>query len=445
MSALTSPELLGHIDASVDMPRPLLVVGFSGGGDSLALLALLARSGATVRALHVNHGLQPQAPYWVKRCEALCETLSVPLTVLDVQVETRGGSVEATARSARYAAVADWLPAGAVFLTAHHRHDQAETFLMAALRGAGPAGLGAMPLMRPLGAGWHLRPVLDVPRERLQAVLTDSGFEAIDDPMNHDPRYERAWVRNTVWPVLTQGRSGDPAAVFARSARWCGESDGLLAELAAIDLGSGLDAPVLPLARLHGLSDARARNLLRQWLRRRIAHLPGERRVGAFLHAVLTAGEDRMPALTLAQGRLCRYRAAIHWVPDAEPLPATGVAWTLSGPLVLPGGVLEARWVAGQGADAQRLAGARVTVRPRLGGERFHPAGRVHGQTLKKLMQAAGWPPWQRQRVPLIYADDALVAVPGLGVAADWVAADGKGLAFCWLDDGQAGGASGII
>jgi len=130
-------------------PDVAVCVAFSGGADSTALLAALAmgpRARLRLRAVHVHHGLHADASLWSAHCRRLARRLEVPLTVVKVAVKrTRGASLEAQARDARYAALAAELHAGEILLTAHHADDQLETVLLQLLRGAGIAGLAAMP------------------------------------------------------------------------------------------------------------------------------------------------------------------------------------------------------------------------------------------------------------------------------------------------------------
>jgi len=185
-----------------------LVVALSGGGDSASLLAVAAALGGTfrglpLRAVHVDHGLQPAASSFREACAVLCSDLNIPLTVVAAVVQTPPGvSLEAAAREARYAALARDLADGECLLTAHHSQDQAETLLLQALRGAGLKGMSAMPVCRPLGRGWLLRPVLEVPRDELLACGVRSSGDCAVDPMNQDLRFDRSYLRRRVWPLI---------------------------------------------------------------------------------------------------------------------------------------------------------------------------------------------------------------------------------------------------
>ena len=184
-------------------------VAFSGGLDSTVLLVALTWIAdrflpGGLRAVHVEHGLHPDAERWVERCAARCRTLEVPLSVLRVDARpARGESPEARAREARYEALRAELAPGEVLLTAHHADDQLETVLIQLLRGAGVAGLAAMPPDAEFGRGRHQRPLLAFPRVALHDwAQAQSVGDWIDDPANEDPRFARNHLRREVLPAL---------------------------------------------------------------------------------------------------------------------------------------------------------------------------------------------------------------------------------------------------
>src|SRR6202041_752560 len=242
--------LRAALDAHVPAGATGLVVALSGGADSASLLAAAASLGTNfrglpLRAVHVDHGLQAAAASFREACAALCAALDIPLTVIPVSVPTPpGASVEAVARDARYAALARDLRDGECLLTAHHREDQAQTLLLQALRGAGLKGMSAMPMCRPLGRGWHLRPVLEVPQSELLAFGARAGG-GVADPMNEDLRFDRGYLRRQVWPLITARWPGAGTAL-SRTARHVAEAQDLLEYTAALDVGRLRAGDALP-------------------------------------------------------------------------------------------------------------------------------------------------------------------------------------------------------
>src|SRR3981081_1907048 len=228
---LSAAHLVAVLEAHAPAGATGLVVALSGGADSASLLAAARGCGfrsLTLRAVHVDHGLQAAAAAFREGCAALCAALDVPLTVIPVIIETPPGvSVEAAARDARYAAFAGELKPGECLLTAHHREDQAETLLLQALRGAGLKGMSAMPTCRPLGLGWHLRPLLDVPQSELLAFGASASCASVIDPMNENLRFDRGYLRRQVWPLI-ESRWPGAAATLARTAQHAADAQELL-------------------------------------------------------------------------------------------------------------------------------------------------------------------------------------------------------------------------
>jgi tRNA(Ile)-lysidine synthase len=413
-----------------------LVVGYSGGIDSHVLLHLLAmrrklESGRTLEAVYVDHGLQTMSAVWGRHCADICHALNIPFRTVRINAHPApGDSPEAAARQARYAALAAALKPDAALLTAHHRDDQAETLLLQLLRGAGPHGLAAMPVVAPLGQGWLLRPLLSVARADLLAYAQAQDLCWIEDASNTDTGLDRNYLRHRILPLL-QERWPATSRVLARSARLCAETADWLNAEADADLAhvatARLDALSIPVLR--ELSELRQRNLLRRWLRTIGLPLPNSRQLQHILHDSLTAARDRQPYIGWPGGQVRRYRDTLYAMPPLISHDARQTfVWrpdTRADPqLELPGlGTLQLKETVGAGLRSELLDGATLTVRFRQGGERFRPVGRLHRQELKKLLQEAGIPPWQRERLPLLYRADALLAVVGLGIAAN-VAAD---------------------
>ena len=253
-------------------PALPLAVGLSGGADSTALLLACARRWpGQVQAFHVHHGLQAAAEQFEAFCIALCARLSVPLSVQRVDARhAPGQSPEDAARQARYKAfraLAQHNPAVLAIKSiaiAQHADDQAETVLLALSRGAGVAGLAAMPARwQRDGLDWH-RPLLGVAGAEVRAWLQAQGQDWIEDPSNQDEQYTRNRIRQKLMPALTEAFPAWRDTV-ARSARHAAEAAELMQVLAEIDLDRVGVPPAL--VALQALSPARQANVLRHWLR----------------------------------------------------------------------------------------------------------------------------------------------------------------------------------
>jgi tRNA(Ile)-lysidine synthase len=428
-SATSLAESLARLPA---MRR--FLVAFSGGADSLALLHAMCAlreqlAPAQLCAVHVHHGLHVEADTWLDGCARICAELGVPFEAVRVDaVAGPGQSPEAAARQARYQALAALPDTDEAVCTAHHRQDQAETLLLQLLRGAGPAGLAAMPMLAPLGRGWLVRPLLDASPRALRDYLVQHGLEWTEDSSNADRRFDRNYLRSEIFPLLERRWPGVQRAL-ARGAAHQADSAALAADLAEADLcnARGRETGTLSVAALLRLSPPRGRNLLRFWLSERGLPAPGAAHVENILEELIAARDDAEPLVSWPGAEVRRYRDAVYASPPMPAHDATRVmAWDPQRVLELPLGRLEAGLEEGRGLDMERCRRARLEVRFRQGGERFRPAGRGHSTALKKLLQASAVPPWLRDRVPLIYVGDELAAVAGLWVAEGFAVETGR-------------------
>ncbi len=416
-------------------------VAFSGGADSTALLHALcqlreALAPARICAVHLHHGLHPEADAWECHCRRLCADLEVMLDVLRIDAGAdRGESPEAAARRARYDALTELVGVGEAVCTAHHQRDQAETLLLQLVRGAGPAGLSGMPALAPLGQGWLARPLLDTSPDALRDYLVRHGVPWTEDPGNADRRFDRNTIRHEILPRLEKRWPG-VQRTLARAAAHQADSAMIAEELARRDLVAArgslpgtLSGPVLA-----SLPAARARNLLRGWLAERGLPVPGATHLRGILEELVPARVDAMPMMCWPGGEVRRYRDALYALVPMPVHDATRViVWSPGSVLELPQGRLEAAVAEGRGLSVERCANAHVEVRFRQGGERFHPAGRRHSTALKKLLQTSAVPPWLRDRIPLIYVDGQLAAVAGLGVGETYALGD-RGWVLSWSE-----------
>jgi tRNA(Ile)-lysidine synthase len=417
-----------------------LVVALSGGRDSAALLAAATElqggfRALPVRAVHINHGLQPAAAEFSKTCRTLCDSLAIPLSIIEVEVG--GGSaksIEAAARAARYAAFAAHLRPGECLLTAHHRKDQAETLLLQALRGAGVKGMAAMPVRRVLGAGWHVRPMLDIAHDELLQFGAPLRQFHSHDPMNEDLRFDRVYLRKTLWPLIEERWPGAGIAL-SRAAGHMAEAQQLLDLTAASDVGQLRDGEALSVQGLRSLSLLKRMNAVRWWLREAGVEAPSTARLEEALRQMFDAQPDQNPSIIWGNKALRRYRQRM-FVTDVDVPRVNGAKeWAAA-----PGASLELgrnlgtlSWVAGQGGLARAKLPAVLTVRRREGGESLRPGRSGKTQTLQHLCQSFGVLPWMRDALPLVFAGNALIAVGNLWTAGDWcAAADAPGLQVAW-------------
>ncbi len=420
-------------------------LAYSGGVDSHVLLHALVslrqanRFSIPIHAFHVNHGLSPNAAQWSAHCRSICLALDIPIQVLIVDARACGGeSPEAKAREARYAALSSATMTGDVWLTAHHQDDQAETFLLQLLRGAGVEGLSAMPIVQPFSSGRLVRPLLDINRQTIQDYAQAEQLQWVEDESNQQHHFDRNFLRHEVMPLLKQ-RWPSAAKTITRAATHCATAARLLNrdadELVSTVQGSSADR--LSVLGLQQLSSEQQALLLRHWIHRLGFPRPSAVHIQQIQLTVLGAQWDTSPLLHWRGAEIRRYRDELFLLAPQLAHDATRKwIWDLQTDLDMESSGRLALKVAaaGQGFSVTRLReqGA-IEVRFRLGGERFRQRGR-DTHSLKKLMQEWGIPPWQRDRIPLLYAADQLVSVAGYAVSEDHQAVSdelGYGLVWC--------------
>ena len=398
-------------------PGRSIWVALSGGLDSCLLLALASevceQAGRHLQAIHINHGLQSAAQTFEAHCRVMCIRLNVPLTVVNVAVDAEGEGIEGAARNARYEAFFATIPAGDTLWLAQHQDDQAETFLLAALRGSGVRGLAGMPYRRDFHDTTLLRPWLAMRRDALEAAAQSLGLNWCEDPTNSDISLDRNRLRHRVLPAMHE-RWPAAETALANSAAHAGEADRLLSEYALEELKSllidsqGVDSQCfagqyLDAAALSERSRPRQRLLVRTLCQQHGLPTPPQKRLESLLDQ-LNAKADATVCVEWpgAQARLWRQR--LYLMAPFEPLPPWAASWDGQTPLETPIGPL------GWQVLLLQPPSQPFTATWRQGGEVIHLPKRGR-RDLKRLLQEADVPPWERDRLVVIMQADACVGV----------------------------------
>ncbi|MEJ2621844.1 MAG: tRNA lysidine(34) synthetase TilS, partial [Candidatus Thiodiazotropha sp.] len=289
-------------------------LALSGGLDSCVLLHLLHQLSPQLtyplKAIHVHHGLQADADRWQRHCETLCADYAIPLISLELDLQSkRGQSLEALAREARYHAFAQQLSPGDLLLTAQHQDDQAETLLLQLLRGSGPAGLAAMPLLSEFTPGWLARPLLDESRQAIETYAKQHKLCWQEDPSNQDQRFDRNFIRHSVMPLL-QSRWPAASVTLSRSARFSGEMLTLAREEMAVELERVKNSTTgaLSVKALQGMSSIRIRHLLRYWFDSSGAPMPNSKKLIRIENEAIHGREDSKPLIVWSDWEIRRFR-----------------------------------------------------------------------------------------------------------------------------------------
>ena len=434
-----------------------MAIALSGGIDSVVLLDVLARLRTGLRldliALHVNHGLSPNAAQWEAHCREAADARGVAFDCARVSVarDHRSG-LEGHARDLRHASLRRMAVAhgAAIIAFGHHADDQAETVLLQLLRGGAPRGLAAMgewvddgafcdarEVLNPADASsatdasapkhtrptkamrtiTRWRPLLRVPRAAIASHATANRLQWIDDESNSDLSFRRNFLRAQLLPLLETGVP-DYRAALARAAAFANESATLLAELAELDVRHAATPDGIDVGALRMLGAMRSINLLRHWLRTRNMAIPSADRVDEFIRQVVTTGAKASPSLALSDDvTLVAERGCIRIV---VPGASFSARWLNERSLVFAHGELSFEQAVGDGIAATRVPDEGFQIRPRVPGARLKVSESRPRRTLKNLMQEAGIPGSLRPQWPLVMHGEEIVAVPGLGVGVDW-------------------------
>ncbi len=408
-------------------------IAYSGGVDSHVLLhalACLRRADPQLklRAVHVDHGLQAASVGWAAHCESVCASLNVALLVRSVRVVEGGEGPEGDARRARYAVFRSIVQPGEHLLLAQHADDQAETFLLQALRGSGPDGLAGMPVQRVLGSGLLCRPLLDCTQASLQRYAVEHRLKWVEDPSNQDTRFDRNYLRQVVMPAL-RARWPAAAQTLGRAAQRSGGASHTLLTLARDDLDKArAPAPdrltgrrLLLIAALRKLPRERAFNALRLWVRQHGMPMPRLQDLVEVMGSLVHAGKDTGGIVNLRVYEFRRHAGHLHLLEPVVPVSRYAHQWHAPfQPMMVPEAGIELTCEAARAQSLQLPADGILTVRGRVGSESVLLGDPPRHRSLKNVWQEAGVPPWQRDAVPLLFCGDELVAIWGLVTAVNW-------------------------
>lgn len=447
-------RILAGVANQCGMPVHALrvAVAYSGGKDSSALLALLAHSQVVASdmlvALHVHHGLSAQADHWESHCQTRCAMLGLRFAATRIRIgSTAGQGLESTARALRYAALGRLCRAhGAdVLLTAHHQDDQAETILMQLLRGAGIAGLCGMqdchraPELLAHPTLFLARPMLDIRHDAIEQLLASAGISHIEDESNADPRYLRNALRRDVMPLLAQYFPGYQSRL-GRSSRHAQAALGQIAGQTASDYQACVVDPAsqrLSVAALASIPSNRIDQVLRHWISIHGCKMPTTARLAEMRKQLLTAAHDARVAVHHDGAILHRYREHLS-MEKATTCPAlpTEFVWRGEPAVTFPefaGRLVFAQVAAHEpGIPALRLLERTLTLRLRQGGEKLKLAANRPTRDMKHHYQSLGVPYWQRETLPFVWCDSALVFAAGVGMDAGFLSDGTERIALHW-------------
>lgn len=407
-------------------PQDSFLVAYSGGLDSSVLLDLAVAFSSDpqnlIRAVYVHHGLSDNADQWQYHCGKVCAAYSIEFHSAKVDLSETAANLEAEARRSRYQAMQTIMKDGETLLLGHHRGDQAETFFLNLMRGAGLRGLSGIPASGMMNEHDLFRPLLDLSREELETCARERGLSWVTDESNSDDRFDRNFLRRRIVPSLIQ-RWPFAEKAISRACENLADSSQLLNEVAADDM-SAVSVPEtratavhrvqLSLERMRQLSRSRRNNLLGYILRRLAGYAPSRRLLQML--AALLESDKTGKQLAYADWIIHRYNGSLYFYRSEDTKPVTG---SLSREV----GEMPIRW-GPYLLSAKGGAALDVRISARQGGEKIRLAGRSHSHSLKKILQEKRIPPWERRLLPLIYLGEKLVAIPGVFQPAELAGAE---------------------
>nr|WP_294845761.1 tRNA lysidine(34) synthetase TilS [uncultured Gilliamella sp.] len=404
--------------------RQSLLVAYSGGVDSTVLLHALTqlkqqqRPDLQLSAIYIHHGLSQNADSWARHCQQQCQIWQVPLIIEKVRLDPMAGNIEQQARNARYQAIYRHLKSDQMLCTAQHLDDQCETFLLALKRGSGPAGLSAMPVE----SNRHLRPLLTISRQQIEAYANWHQLTWIEDESNQDDHYDRNFLRLKVLPLINQ-RWPQFSQMVARSASLCQQQEALINELLDNDFHQLLTTQgQLRLSPLINYSEYKRNAILRMWFRQQGIMMPSQKQLALIWQTVVEAKEDANPKFVLHNKQIRRYQNQLYLLPLYDDTEHLVINWDLTSPLVLPDNIGQLQ------SHYQHDLNCRLPQADEAVTVRFHAQGRLQivnrqgSRAIKKIWQEHQIPPWMRTRTPLIYYNEQLICAVGV-----FVTEQGKG------------------
>lgn len=404
--------------------RQSLLVAYSGGVDSTVLLHALTqlkqqqRPDLQLSAIYIHHGLSQNADSWARHCQQQCQIWQVPLIIEKVQLDPMAGNIEQQARNARYQAIYRHLKSDQMLCTAQHLDDQCETFLLALKRGSGPAGLSAMPVE----SNRHLRPLLTISRQQIEAYANWHQLTWIEDESNQDDHYDRNFLRLKVLPLINQ-RWPQFSQMVARSASLCQQQEALINELLDNEFHQLLTTQgQLRLSPLINYSEYKRNAILRMWFRQQGVMMPSQKQLALIWQTVVEAKEDANPKFVLHNKQIRRYQNQLYLLPLYDDTEHLVINWDLTSPLVLPDNIGQLQ------SHYQHDLNCRLPQADEAVTVRFHAQGRLQivnrqgSRAIKKIWQEHQIPPWMRTRTPLIYYNEQLICAVGV-----FVTEQGKG------------------
>lgn len=374
-----------------------IVVALSGGIDSVVLLHYLHNNfDNNIRAIHCNHHLSDNCGDWDKFCSDLCKSMNIEYLSIDIFLDNTS-NFEEIARKKRYKSLSSNLKQNEILCTAHHMEDQAETILLQLLRGSGVAGLSSMPLEKKLNEGSLLRPFIDISKSQIIDYAANNKLKWIEDDSNLNTDIRRNFLRIEIIPKLSKFYS-EISKSLSRSARHQSQALKLIEDLALIDINTKKLIDLnncIEIDKISKLNDYRIINIIRYHIRS-IEFTPPSEKIMEQIMSLLFAKEDASPLVCWGSFEVRRYKNKMYFIDTKEeqnnmPCPFFEKLKDLP----------------------------NLSIKYRHEGQRIKFDNKSHSQSLKKILQEYGIPPWERDKIKMYYVGDKLKAIERIGEVSE--------------------------
>jgi len=373
-----------------------IVVALSGGIDSVVLLHFLSKHyPGKVRAIHINHNLSDYCHQWQSFCKNLCQKADINFKSIDIFIENTS-NIEEISRKKRYLSLTSELKSGEILCTGHHQDDQAETLLLQLFRGSGVAGLSAMPKNKTIHGSQLYRPLLTISRQQITDYAIENHLDWVEDDSNKNINFRRNLLRLEFLPKLS--------AVFtsltkniARSAKHQAEALKLMHDLAILDIANHnlIIEDKLQVTPLVELPKRRMVNVIRHYISQHELLSPSDKVLQEII-TLIHAKADAKSIVSWHHYQVRRYHNELYFF-DENYTNSTRPCRYYDSLKDLP----------------------NFEVRFRQDGQRIKLKGKQHSQSLKKILQEANIPPWERDHLRMYYIDGKLRAMENLGEMVD--------------------------
>lgn len=364
------------------------VIAYSGGVDSQVLLHAFSQLvPERVMAYHVNHGISSHAQEWEDFCSNHASQWKVKFAVSHFSLANES-NLEDVARRARYGAFASVMTQTCALVTGHHLDDQAETFFLNLMRGAGIDGLSSMPEKKSFAQGVHLRPFLQFSKTELKAYALEHNLMWVEDESNEDSSYDRNFIRNEVMPLL-KSRWKQAATQIGTSVKHIQEAKEYIdTKTPTIDI----QETNVELDELVSLEPYEQVQVVRKWVKFHVGQQASQSLIDCVFDTIIPARDDAKMKWEQKDYFITRYNKKLYLVKSKTQ----------------PCSVEEIIQKANLNVNADT-----ITVRSRVNGAKIKVAGGFHKE-VKKIFQEIKVPTWERDNLVYLYDNETLVSVGGL-------------------------------